>query len=179
MTVNTEPVVEEDARCSQPTTRVDSVAGSDGVAGALVLDDWAITAAHEAGHIVGCLHFGWKFGAVKIWEGEDGDVKGHLHWPAGRYDCFARAIASMCGPVAEELLTGVPVARQRGSRSDIVEALNSLARARFAEPLDLESILPFCRLLIEDQQAVILRIACELYERKELDYDEIVRLTES
>jgi hypothetical protein len=31
-------------------------------------DPLAITAYHENGHCIGCLHYGWKFGGVRICE---------------------------------------------------------------------------------------------------------------
>jgi hypothetical protein len=35
---------------------------------------WAVTAHHEAGHTVAYLHFGWKFGTIKIYQTDSGEV---------------------------------------------------------------------------------------------------------
>jgi hypothetical protein len=142
-------------------------------------DPWLVTATHECGHLISYIHFGWKFGGVKIWQDDDGEIRGSVVSPAGDYDPFARAITCVCGPVAEQVLTGVPIEQQPGSRTDIIMTLYALARADFAEPLDLESIMPFTRLLIENRWADLVRIADRLMIEKQLDHAQVVRLIET
>jgi hypothetical protein len=69
-------------------------------------NEWAITATHEAAHAISYINFGWKFGVVKIWQADNGEIVGRVVSPAGNYECIARAIICMSGPVAEEKLTG-------------------------------------------------------------------------
>jgi hypothetical protein len=135
-----------------------------------------IVAVHECGHIAGYLHYNWKFGPVRMWQGENGRPQGSVISPRGRYDPLGQAICCLCGPASEERLTGVPIPDQTGSRPDIVMALNALARARFIEPLDLESVLPFTRLLIEEQWPTIEHLACALIRHRELDYEQVLEL---
>jgi hypothetical protein len=141
-------------------------------------DPWAVTAYHEAGHVVSYLHFGWRFGTVKIYQTDNGKVLGSVLSPAGTYDCFARAIICMAGPISEEKLTGVSLDEQPGSYIDRVMAKDALSRVTVGDgPADIESIIPFTRLMIDHEWPHIALIAGELVRRKELDYEEVIRLT--
>ena len=122
------------------------------------LDKWQITAVHESGHIAGYLRFNWRFGRVRIWETDDGEVKGSVNSPAGKYDPFPRAICCMAGPVAEEVLTGVPLEEQTSYR-DINMAREALARIELADRFDERSVIPFTKLLVEYNWPVICALA--------------------
>jgi hypothetical protein len=137
-------------------------------------DDWAITSWHECGHVAGYLHFRWRFGGVKIWQDDNGQICGSVLSPAANYNCFARAICCMAGPVAEQLLTGVPIAEQTASDGDIRMAKQALARV--GKDFDIASVIPTTRLLIESEWETIQVVASQLLARKQLDYDDVVRL---
>jgi hypothetical protein len=135
-------------------------------------DAWMVSAFHEAGHVCGYLKLGWKFGTVKIWADGDGEVRGSVTSPAGRYDPFGKAICAVAGPVAEEHLTSVAVHDQPTSRTDLEMCRAALARVRLDPQLDEESVLPQARLLIEAEWPAIERVAAALFMRRELDYRE-------
>jgi hypothetical protein len=140
---------------------------------AITGDQWAVTAYHESGHIAGYLHFGWKFGPVKIYQAADGRIKGFVTSPAGTYDPFGRAICCLAGPLAEAKLTGIGLAEQPDSYVDVTMAREALRRIGSG---DFDSVSVITRLLIDQQWPRIQRLASELLSRKELDYDAVVRL---
>jgi hypothetical protein len=139
-------------------------------------DPWTINAHHECGHCVGYLHFRWRFKSVRIWQDRDGQVFGGVLSPAGNYDVVKRAIICMAGPIAEEKLTGVAPEDQTDSAADIAMAREALARR--GKDFAVASILPFVRLLVEQQQPVLELISRELIARKELSYEQVVALIE-
>ena len=139
-------------------------------------DPWVITTAHECGHVAGYLHFGITFGSVRVFKNEDGEITGKVTSRAGNYNVIERAIICLCGPMSESFITGIPIEQQTGSRTDVLMACNSLARMRMGPPLTLESLLPFTRLLIENQWPQIERLASLLIEHRELDYDTVMRI---
>jgi hypothetical protein len=114
-------------------------------------EEWSIVAHHEAGHVIGYLHFGYRCGVVRVWEHEDGKIYGSVNSPAGRYACRARAVIYLGGPIAEEFLTGRPYNLQPDSVADLLGAEDALARS--GEPADIASIVPATRQLIEREQA--------------------------
>jgi hypothetical protein len=142
-----------------------------------MLDDWATTSWHECGHVAGYLHFCWRFGGVKIWRDDNGQICGSVVSPAANYNCFARAICCMAGPVAEELLTGVPIAEQTASAGDIAMAKEALARV--GKEFDIAVVIPATRLLIESAWETLQVIGSQLLARKQLDYGDVMRLIES
>jgi hypothetical protein len=141
-------------------------------------DQWAVTAYHEAGHVISYLHFSWRFGTVKIWQSDDGKVVGNVTSPAGTYDCFARAICCLSGPVAEKKLIGVSLSEQSGSYKDILMAQDALSRVDLVGHLGIDSILPFTRMMIDHEFQTIQLLANQLILHKQLDYDEVVRLVQ-
>jgi hypothetical protein len=139
-------------------------------------DPWVVTTAHECGHVAGYIHFGHRFGSVRVHKNDDGKVTGAVTSPAGNYNVIERAIICLGGPVAESFVTGVPIEQQTSSRTDILMACNSLTRLKIGPPLTLESLVPFTRLLIEHQWPHIERLATHLIIYHELDYEAVVRL---
>jgi hypothetical protein len=140
-------------------------------------DQLSITARHEAGHAVAYLHYGWKFGTIKIYEKEDGSITGGTTSSAGRYGCFAYGIICLSGPIAEERLTGVHLDEQHNSYTDWMMARDALARVTIGdEPAEIESVLPFTRQMIEHNWGLVQLIASELVARKELDYEQVLAL---
>jgi hypothetical protein len=141
------------------------------------LDLELVVAFHEAGHALAYCHFGWRFKAVRLIDAADGGLRGGLKAPAGNYSLLGKAICALAGPVAEEWLTGVAIHEQPGSRTDIMMALNALARVTArGEPIELAGLLPCTRLLIEEQWVSVGCIAETLIARRRLDYDETLRL---
>jgi hypothetical protein len=67
----------------------------------------------------------------------------------------------ICTPVAEERLTGVSLEEQTDSYTDVMMAKEALARVDLEPRLDIDSVLPFCRLMVEHEVPHIQRIACE------------------
>ena len=124
-------------------------------------------------HCIGYLHFGWKFGQVRLSQSDDGHVTGAVTSPSGRYDCTAYGIICLAGPLAEEKLTGVDVSEQTGSYVDIVMARDALSRVG---PADIDSILPFTRSLIEHEWSGVQLIANHLVVHKRLDYEQVVKI---
>lgn len=139
-------------------------------------DPWIVTTAHEYGHVAGYIHFGHRFGSVRVHKNEDGKVTGAVTSPAGSYNVVERATICLCGPVAESFITNVPIEQQTASRKDVLMACNSLAQLKIGPPLTLESLVPFTRLLIEHQWPAIQRLAIQLIIHHELDYDAVIRL---
>lgn len=138
-------------------------------------DKWAITAYHECSHATAYLHFQWKFGSIRLYE-KDGEVLGAVTSPAGTYDPIARAIICLSGPIAEERVTGIPFDEQPGAGTDLQMARNSLGRLDTGPPQDLESLVPFTRLLVESNWPLISQLATQLLIANELSYDEVVSL---
>jgi hypothetical protein len=101
-----------------------------------VEDQWHVTAHHEAGHAIAYLHFGWKFGTIKIHQTDKGRVVGRVTSPSGRYGCLQYAICCIAGPIAEEHLTGVSLDEQHDSYRDVVMAQDALARITIGEGLE-------------------------------------------
>ena len=66
--------------------------------------------------MVSRLHFGLLFSSVRIYEDDDGKVRGGVLFPTVTSDPFATAICCMSGPLIEELVTGVRFDEQTGSR---------------------------------------------------------------
>jgi hypothetical protein len=139
-------------------------------------DPLVVTAYHESGHAIGYLHYGWRFGGVRISE-ENGKAKGAVRSLAGTYDLIGRAVCCMCGPVAEAAITGINWREQDGSWRDIEMAKEALSMMRMrGERLGIHSVLPFTEMLVNDQWSYIQLIAGYLLARRELSYDEVLRL---
>jgi hypothetical protein len=137
---------------------------------------WLITATHEISHAVAYLRFSWRFGTVKIWIADSGEVLGKVTSAAVDRDPFARAITCLAGPVAEAKLTGIAVADQPGSRTDLEMARAALAMIDLTPSLDIDAAMPLTEGLIDANWHVIREIARELVNRRELDYDTVRRL---
>jgi hypothetical protein len=138
----------------------------------------AITAYHESGHCIGYLHYGWKFGRVRISE-ENGKAKGAVRSLAGTYDLIGRAVCCMCGPVSEAAITGIPWRFQPASWKDIEMAKEALGMMRVrGDRLDINSVLPFTEMLVDHEWSNIQLIASYLLARRELSYDEVLRLVQ-
>jgi hypothetical protein len=135
-----------------------------------------IVACHECGHAVSYIHFGWRFGRIRLYE-KDGEILGAVSSPAGTYDPMARAICCLAGPLSEERLTGVPWGEQPGSRIDIQMAREALARLG-DDDLTINSIVPFTRLMIEHEFQAIELLASHLLAYNELSYEQVVELVQ-
>jgi hypothetical protein len=88
-----------------------------------------------------------RFGTVKIYQTDDGKVVGNVTSPAGTYDCLARAIICLSGPIQEQKLTGVSFDEQPGSFKDILMAREALSRTGM-DGLDIHSIVPFTKMML-------------------------------
>jgi hypothetical protein len=133
-----------------------------------------ITCFHEAGHCVGYLRFGLRFGHVRVYQDEDGDIQGRTRSLAGRYYCIQRAVICLCGPVAEERVTGVPVAQQPDSRTDILMARDALAHHPLTPSINAACVS--ARSLVRDQWPAVERLSAALQIHHVLDYDAVARL---
>jgi hypothetical protein len=132
-----------------------------------IADQWAFTAYHEVGHVIGYLHFGWRFGQVRIWQAESGSVRGTVTSPAGRY-----TIICMAGPIADEVLTGVDL-EEPGSHGDIRMAREALARVGST---DIASLVPLVRALVSYNWPTVEFVASLLMGSGTLEYEQLVRL---
>ena len=140
-------------------------------------DPLVVTAYHESGHCIGYLHYGWKFGGVRISK-VNGRTNGALRSLRGTYDLIGRAVCCMAGPVAEAAITGVNWREQDGSHTDIAMAREALGMMRLrGERLDIASVLPFTEMLVNDQWSYIQLIAGYLLARRELSYEQVLGLT--
>ena len=139
-------------------------------------DQWSITAHHESSHATAYLHFGWRFGNIRIYQTDDGEVLGGVTAPAGKYDPMAKAICCLAGPVAEHKLTGISLEEQPGAYIDIEMAREALSRVHIEPRLDIDSILPFTTLMVESNWPTIQFLATQLLVYNELDYDDVVKL---
>jgi hypothetical protein len=137
--------------------------------------DWLTAAVHESGHAVAYLHFGWQFTNIRIYEDDDGQIKGSVLSPSGTYDVFARAVCCLAGPIAEERATGVSLEEQAASDIDKMMARDALARVAI-DGLEVGSILPFTRHLVDHEWPAIALIASELVQQRQLTYDQVVGL---
>ena len=91
--------------------------------------------------------------------------------------CASGFCACIClsGPIAEECLTGIPYDQQHTSRTDL--AMASAALTRLKDPrLDIPSITPFTRLLVDANWPLIQLLANQLILDRELSYDQVVSL---
>jgi hypothetical protein len=137
-------------------------------------DKWLTAAIHEAGHCAAYFRFGWPFFSVCIYEAQ-GEVLGAVHAPAGRYNCTARAVVCLAGPLAEAQHTGIDFSElaRTSSRTDIAMAQDALSRTGSS---DLDRLLPFARALIVQDWPCIRLIASALLQHQQLDYFEVLRL---
>jgi hypothetical protein len=139
-------------------------------------DPLVVTAYHESGHCIGYLHYGWKFGGVRISK-VNGQTNGALRSLAGTYDLIGRAVCCMCGPVAEAAITGIRWRDQDGSWRDIEMAREALGMMRvLGDRLDIHSVLPFTEMLIDHEWSNIQLIASYLLARRELSYEQVLQL---
>jgi hypothetical protein len=73
--------------------------------------------------------------------------------------------------------TGINWREQDGSWRDIEMAKEALSMMRMGgERLGIHSVLPFTEMLVNDQWSYIQLIAGYLLARRELSYDEVLRL---
>jgi hypothetical protein len=75
----------------------------------------------------------------------------------------------MAGPLAEERLTGVALEQQTGADTNKRMAREGNGGRR----VDIKSVLPFCRQMVEHEWPAIQLFAGELVRQHELDYDEV------
>jgi hypothetical protein len=137
-------------------------------------DEWLTAAIHESGHCAAYFRFNWPFYSVSIFE-VHGEVLGSVHAPAGRYNCTAKAVACLAGPLAEELHSGIGFAElaRAGSRTDIAMAQDALSR--IGSP-DFDRLLPFARSLVAQDWPFIRLITAALLQYRQLDYAEVLQL---
>lgn len=144
-------------------------------------DDWFACAVHECGHILSMLRWGFPFKTVKLWRSEKtGKVDGQVQQPGIKPpDHLACAICCLSGPIATQKLTGVSPEQQSGAWDDLAKAREMLSRVEFAEGLDIEAITPFTTMLIDSEWPMFQWLAVHLAERRELTYDEVVKLVQA
>lgn len=139
------------------------------------IDDWLAVAIHESSHAAAYIYFGWRFDHVRLYEA-GGEILGAVRSPAGRYNCTARAVVCLAGPLAEARHRGVAfneLARS-GGRIDVAMAHDALSR-RAGLP-DLDQLLPFARALVAQEWPHILLIAAALLKYRRLNHAAVLRL---
>jgi hypothetical protein len=138
-------------------------------------DPWVVTAIHESGHCVLYWRARLPFYDVRIYA-VDGDTRGSVRTPGGFFDPVTKALASLAGPCAEEFYTGVDLARQPKSRTDITMAREAVARLGSA---DFDWLIPRARALVRQEWPRIQTIAAALLQRGRLDYADVLGLIRS
>lgn len=103
----------------------------------------------------------------------DGDARGSVRTPGGFFDPVAKALASLAGPCAEEFYTGVKLARQPKSRTDLKMAREAVAR--LGSP-DFGWLLPRARTVVRQEWPRIQTLAAALLQRGQLDYADVLGL---
>jgi hypothetical protein len=147
-------------------------------------DQWSVAAYHEAGHCCAYCHFNLPFIAVSIYQSDDGKISGKTTFQIGIHpDPLTRAICCISGPISEERFTGVNLDNQHHSWTDVRHATEALAEALteagLRGRLDVHSILPFTRTMIESDWPTIQLIASHLLDRKDLTYNDVLYLMQS
>jgi hypothetical protein len=135
-------------------------------------EDWMTTAIHESGHCVLYWRARLPFYDVRIYA-VDGDTRGSVRTPGGFFDPVSKALACLAGPCAEEFYTGVKLARQPKSRTDLKMAREAVAR--LGSP-DFDWLLPRARVLVRQDWPRIQSIATALLHHGQLDYADVLGL---
>jgi hypothetical protein len=148
----------------------------------IVRPDERETATHEAGHCVSLVRFGLRFDTVKIWRDDAGQMHGQVTDPDNGTDLLALAVCCLAGPVARQHLLGNQKF-QAGDGDDLEVAHGIMTRLGLVDGIEagieaLKALMPFARLLVAHAFPKIQLIAGELVRRKQLSYEQVVRLIE-
>jgi hypothetical protein len=138
---------------------------------------WWASAYHEAAHCVAARRYGAPVTSMRIYATGDGLTGGECYIDSDALGPWWRAMISLAGPAAEGVFLGVSdysriMLGPHGS-GDLTVARDAVGEARLNDLA--KPVLCF----VKSHWAMIEAVARELYARKELGYDEIVRLAES
>jgi hypothetical protein len=138
-------------------------------------DQW-ITCVHECSHVAAFTHHEPPFRWVELTE-TDGAITGAVQPLGGlRCDWRIRGIICLSGPLGESIITGVLPEDQPNSATDIRMAKQSLARVAVNPRPDLQSVMPFTKMMLEYEWPRVELLARELYARKRLTFPEVIHI---
>jgi hypothetical protein len=140
--------------------------------GIRVFHPLAAAAQHEAGHVIGALHFNLPL--LEVYVREDGSGKTDYTRKFGLADCVPWVITTYAGGEAERDLFG---GGQRADRSDLLAINNMLHRCRLDWDEDrLADLRDEARHLVQRQSAAIATVADHLIARKHMTAAEVHRV---
>jgi len=131
----------------------------------------ASVAHHEAGHVAGVLHYGYRFFHVTL----DPTNHGWMHAPINTFDLEKRAVIALCGPIAQAAYLGRKLQMENGDAQIVA---HSLASIKTPHRPARDVIVARANSIVTRRWAMITRSAQALLNARggRLSYDEWARI---